>query len=375
MNNCGGIKILDLPTRKKLTQNEYLVIAERGSNYKVDVKSLISLVGGVSEDVINELKAYIDNADKSLQLQINNVRNQTEIIDGKVDDLIDNFYQYLKRYIDNDTIYADDEHKVIKAKGGSGPSTKTFDITVTLSDADNGSVSITGTEVLKEVVTEGKYVYTVGAVALGEWNIPEGQPSKPLRKATLSLGWTADELNNQGVIYDKDLKLNKVNFSVNVRFFVWDSEETSGTIQKIDSYGFSEDVQKIGQVTGDDSGIFPDDVLLRAIRYNGNPTNTYGYRRVQITLDPGHYNLRLFMSLNKTQKDGSKFLKIQTIIDDVTTDFTIPEDYSLSGNLTRWLEQEIHITESGKFELRFGFENVTIGWVPCPLNVMEIEEI
>ena len=47
-------------------QNEYLVIAERGSNYKVDVKSLISLVGGVSEDVINELKAYIDNADKSL---------------------------------------------------------------------------------------------------------------------------------------------------------------------------------------------------------------------------------------------------------------------------------------------------------------------
>lgn len=27
------------------------------------------------------------------------------------------------------------------------------------------------------------------------------------------------------------------------------------------------------------------------------------------------------------------------------------------------------------FELRFGFENVTIGWVPCPLNVMEIEEI
>jgi hypothetical protein len=81
------------------------------------------------------------------------------------------------------------------------------------------------------------------------------------------------------------------------------------------------------------------------------------------------------MSLNKTQKDGSKFLKIQTIIDDVATDFTIPEDYSLSGNLTRWLEQEIHITESGKFELRFGFENVTIGWVPCPLNVMEIEEI
>lgn len=63
------------------------------------------------------------------------------------------------------SLYADDERRVIKSKGGSGPSTKTFDITVTLSDAEKGSVSITGTEVLKEVVTEGKYVYTVGAVS------------------------------------------------------------------------------------------------------------------------------------------------------------------------------------------------------------------
>ena len=45
MNKCGGIKILDLPTRKTLTQNEYTVIAERGSNYKVDIKSILSLAG------------------------------------------------------------------------------------------------------------------------------------------------------------------------------------------------------------------------------------------------------------------------------------------------------------------------------------------
>lgn len=170
MNNCGGIKILDLPTRKTLTQNEYTVIAERGSNYKVDIKSILSLAGGVSEDVINELKAYIDSADKSLQLQISNLSKKTEVIDSKVDDLIDNFFKYLKKYIDNDTIYADDEHRVIKAKGG-GSSTKTFDITVTLSEAEKASVSISGTEVLKEVVTEDKYVYTVGAVSNATINI------------------------------------------------------------------------------------------------------------------------------------------------------------------------------------------------------------
>lgn len=61
MNNCGGIKILDLPTRKKLTQNEYLVIAERGSNYKEfdkDWKSRRTNIDGtealIHEDIFNE---------------------------------------------------------------------------------------------------------------------------------------------------------------------------------------------------------------------------------------------------------------------------------------------------------------------------------
>lgn len=412
MNKCGGIKILDLPTRKTLTQNEYTVIAERGSNYKVDIKSILSLAGGVSEDVINELKAYIDSADKILQLQINNLSEKTEIIDGKVDDLIGNFFKYLKKYIDNDTIYADDEHQVIKSKGG-GPSTKTFDITVTLSDAEKGSVSITGTEVLKEVATEGKYVYTVGAVSdatikvqpitgyLIQKLIVDGEDKGVLssytfesinanhsvrvelaqdERYTIPPKWRRSDNQQEylgiynatkAVVNDypegltQDVTLTCLEDVIDYQD---NKSQISESMWNVDIKNWNKDTQYILTIDGDD-------ILIRAIRYNGNPTDTYGYRRVQITLDPGTYRLRLFMSLDKAQKDGSKFLKIQTIIDDVATDFTIPEDYSFSGNLTRWLEQEIHITESGQFELRFGFENSTVGWIPCPLNILEIQEI
>lgn len=135
-------------------------------DYWIDVTS--NYYGGCIRYYRNDTNTWemLDLNDKQVDAIIDYINDELKsYIDDKIDDVIDNFYEYLKRHIDNDTIYADDEHRVIKSKGGSGPSTKTFDITVTLSDAEKGSVSITGTEVLKEVVTEGKYVYTVGAVS------------------------------------------------------------------------------------------------------------------------------------------------------------------------------------------------------------------
>jgi len=135
-------------------------------DYWIDVTS--NYYGGCIRYYRNDTNTWemLDLNDKQVDAIIDYINDELKsYIDGKIDDVIDNFYEYLKRHIDNDTIYADDEHRVIKSKGGSGPSTKTFDITVTLSDAEKGSVSITGTEVLKEVATEGKYVYTVGAVS------------------------------------------------------------------------------------------------------------------------------------------------------------------------------------------------------------------
>lgn len=195
------------------------------------------------------------------------------------------------------------------------------------------------------------------------------------RNAVVSLGWSNTELQSQGSIYDDSLQLNKIAYGVQQRKFLWNSKEEAGSIYKMDNVAANEDTQQLGYITGDNSAIYPDEIIKRCIRYNGFPQNTYGYRRVGLNLNPGNYKLKLFMSLNQNQKDGSKFLKIQTIIDDEVRDFVIPEDYTFIGNTDTWLEQDVSITESKTLELRFGFENVTIGWVPAPLNIIKIEEL
>lgn len=120
--------------------------------------------------------------------------------------------------------------------------------------------------------------------------------------------------------------------------------------------------------------MYPDSVLEKYVRYNGFPQNTYGHRTASIHLSPGTYRLRLFCSLNSTYKNSTEFMKVQTVVDGVANVFELPDGYDVIGNLTRWLEQEITVPESGMFELQWGMENATKGWMEVPLNIIEIEE-
>ena len=76
----------------------------------------------------------------------------------------------------------------------------------------------------------------------------------------------------------------------------------------------NEDIRVGGATTGDDSGMYPDSVLEKYVRYNGFPQNTYGHRTASIHLSPGTYRLRLFCSLNSTYKNSTEFMKVQTVV-------------------------------------------------------------
>ena len=67
-------------------------------------------------------------------------------------------------------------------------------------------------------------------------------------------------------------------------------------------------------------------------------------------------------------------MMVETVVDGVANVFELPDGYDVIGNLTRWLEQEITVPESGMFELQWGMENATKGWMEVPLNIIEIEE-
>lgn len=193
------------------------------------------------------------------------------------------------------------------------------------------------------------------------------------RRTVISVGWPYDDVA-PGCVFDEGLGINKVHFSTEARTFVWDSGEDAGTVTKTDSLSAFEDFKVGGATTGDDSGIYPDIVMEKYVRYNGFPQNTYGHRTASIHLPPGTYRLRLFCSLNSNYKNSTEFMKVQTVVDGVANMFELPEGYDVIGNLTQWLEQEITVPESGVFELQWGMENATKGWMEVPLNMIEIEE-
>ncbi len=50
--------------------------------------------------------------------------------------------------------------------------------------------------------------------------------------------------------------------------------------------------------------------------------------------------------------------------------FELPDGYDVIGNLTRWLEQEITVPESGNVRIAMGDENATKGWMEVPLEYL-----
>ena len=194
------------------------------------------------------------------------------------------------------------------------------------------------------------------------------------RSAVISVGWTNSEIGENSQ-FDNVNQISKIVINPNGSNFYWSVEQQAGKVFKNDSYGGLESSQTNGYITGDDSGIYPDNIIKHNARFNGNPTNGYGYRSVIIALSPGNYKLSLYMAYNSGNKDGSKFMKVQTVVDGVVDDFVIPEGYSYIDNSSTWLEKNITITELGQFELRWGIENSNIGWVAVPLNIIRIEEI
>ena len=47
-------------------------------------------------------------------------------------------------------------------------------------------------------------------------------------------------------------------------------------------------------------------------------------------------------------------MKVQTVVDGVANVFELPDGYDVIGNLTRWLEQEITVPESGIVRIAMG---------------------
>ncbi len=103
---------------------------------------------------------YLSHTPEDLPIQINHALNFPMLSSGNPDPI---FIELLKKYIDNDTIYWDEENQAIKAKGGTGIS-EVVSVSVDINPRDINRCTIEAVgDVLNtlEDTEAGSYLYTV----------------------------------------------------------------------------------------------------------------------------------------------------------------------------------------------------------------------
>ena len=198
------------------------------------------------------------------------------------------------------------------------------------------------------------------------------------RKAVISFGWNRNNLENKaGQQFDPVNKLTRVAYYATPLFY-WRDGTEAGSLQQLDAYYASSSIMSEtskGASTGNDSGMYPDEILEHNTVLASNST---AYRSCLIRIPAGRYRIRLFCSTIFIRESTPK-MSIQLIIGEgeaeVVTTVVIPENYTVINNLSEWLEQEITVPASGEFKLNWGIKDAGGTYYACPLNLVEIEEL
>lgn len=142
MNNnfCNGIKILDLDPKRNVTGSEYVVIAERGHNYKMAVDQVVSVVIN-SSTFKTELKNYFDSRIAPIETSITELQEQVTSVSQRITELnniigtefsnqisnlesstteLNNQLTSLKSKVDNHVADKSNPHEVTSAQVGLG---------------------------------------------------------------------------------------------------------------------------------------------------------------------------------------------------------------------------------------------------------------
>jgi hypothetical protein len=196
---------------------------------------------------------------------------------------------------------------------------------------------------------------------------------EPSEKIVISTGWINSEIGSTGSLYDEINKLVKISTpAVNTtRNLYTVTGDSLGTLTKIDSEGASYMLASTkGASTGDNSGIYPDEILEHNICTGGNSEK---YRENKIEgLSAAIYKIRLFCSTIHANVDVSRSIW-KVSVDGVETDFLIPVGFTPKDNLTQWLERTVEIGENG-FSILWGVTSAG-AFINVPLNVIEIEQV
>lgn len=193
-------------------------------------------------------------------------------------------------------------------------------------------------------------------------------------KIVISIGWKSAELGDIISKFDEVNRLTKIVSSgiIGDSVTIYNAMgESVGSVIKADSEGANVMASSTkGASTGDNSGVYPDEVLEHNICTSGNSKK---YRNRKIVIPAGTYKVRIFCStIHSTGSDASRDVW-KLSVGDVETEFVKPEGFVPKDNLTVWLEQTIEVGEDG-FNILWGISS-SGSYIQVPLNIIEIEKL
>lgn len=199
-------------------------------------------------------------------------------------------------------------------------------------------------------------------------NIPELSD-----KIVISIGWMFSELGSVSK-FDEENRITRIISSgaAGDSVTIYNAMgEPVGKVTKIDTEGASNMTANTrGASTGNNSGVYPDEVLEHNICTSGNSEK---YRNRKIVIPAGTYKVRIFCStIHSTGSDASRDVW-KLSVRDVETEFVKPEGFVPKDNLTVWLEQTITVGEEG-FNILWGISSAG-AYIQVPLNIIEIEKL
>lgn len=196
---------------------------------------------------------------------------------------------------------------------------------------------------------------------------------EPSEKTVVSIGWTFAGLGKVGSVYDETNQLVKVALQAQgiTRDLYTTTGQQLGTVTKVDSEGTSYMMEsQKGASTGDNSGIYPDEILEHNICTGSNSEK---YREFKFEgFSAGTYKIRLFCSTIHANSSSERS-RWKVNVDGVETEFSIPTGFNPNNNLTQWLEQTVEVGENG-FSIFWGV-NSSGSYIYVPLNIIDIEKI
>lgn len=336
-----------------LSNAEWLNLPEYGTvTFAVDavygLKTLYAQVGGTTEEsnVISKTIEYIYIPTILDSITINNGGLSTTSGDVKI------AISYL--------LNRPDFYMLSELDSFIGAAWKTFEDLVTYQISGESRIVTLYVKVKKDGVESDVKSATIEYIHIGS------------PKIIVSIGWSGSEVPSPFYKFEKGItKVSLANLSL--RKIFWNTGLEAGNIFVKNATAMIRSEQSIGAITGDNSGIYPDEVLRCNIAPGGNATT---YKELYFTIPAKRYRIRMLANTiyTKDVTPALRYLYVKgggTDAEAITT-FTLPQG-GVINNISNWMELEVDVPADG-FSIRWGLENPS-AWSVFPLNIIEIEEV